>query len=63
MRISEPGDGGPFGGDGYHHDHILVLTRVDGTWLISKPPWPVGHCPSAPSSATRQREHGASGAG
>ena len=27
VRISEPATAGPFSGDGYHHDHILVLTR------------------------------------
>ena len=63
VRISEPGDGGPFGGDGYHHDHVVVLTRVDGTWLISEPPWPVEYCPPAPPAAASRSQQRASEGG
>ena len=63
VRIAEPGGGGPFGGDDYRHDHIVVLRRVDGAWRISEPPWPVEFCPPTPLGAASHPEHSASGAG
>ena len=29
----------------YSFDETLVMERVEDRWLISRPPWPIFHCP------------------
>jgi len=56
VRISQAGDGGPFGSGAHQHDHVVVLMSVDGSWLISGPPWPIEYCTPRRSGAVPQRE-------
>ncbi len=56
VRISEPGGSGPFGGNDNRYDHVVVLSRVDGAWLIAEVPWPGGYCPPKPVGAAPHAE-------
>jgi hypothetical protein len=39
--ITETWGKGPFGGGSQTFDETIVMTRSDGTWLITRTPWPI----------------------